>query len=1056
MWIVKLALTRPHTFVVMALLIAILGVVTIARVPVDIFPEIDIPVVAVVWFYGGISPEDMETRVTSGFERILFPTVRDIEHVESQSLSGIGVVKVFLQPGAKVEAATAQIAASAQTLIRGMPPGISPPLVIRYSASNVPIIQISLASETLSEQEIFDIAANALRTGYASVRGASAPWPSGGRQRQVAVDLDPEKLYAWGLSPSDVSAALGAQNLILPAGTAKIGDNEYFIRLNSSPLDVAGLNDLPIKTVNGTTVTIRDVAHVRDGFAPQTNIVNVNGRRGVVQPILKSGASTLEIVSALRERMPAILTTLPRDLEVELIADQSLFVRAAIDGVVREAVLAAVLIGLLVLLFLGSWRSTLVILISIPLSILVSIVVLAALGETLNVMTLGGLALSVGILVDDATVEIENIHRNLRERKPLVQAILDGARQVAVPAFVSTLCICVVFVPVAFIAGAARFLFVPLAMAVVFAMLTSYLLSRTLVPTMVQRLLRDEARLYQEEGGAAAAREGPIWRLHAAFDAWFGRLRAAYGRGLAFALSHRRATVFAFLAFVAGSVALYPAIGWDFFPSVDTGQIRLHVRAPAGTRIEETERRLGRVEDRIRELIPPREVRTVVANMGIPNSGINLALSDGSLVSPAEGELLVTLDPLAHAPTAALVRRLREELPRSFPDLVFFFQPPDMVTQVLNFGLPAPIDVQVVGPRPNLAENLAAAHRLRDEIARIPGAVDVHLQQVVDTPELRVDVDRVMASELGLTQRDVANDVLISLSSSGQTAPNFWLDPRSGIQYGVAVQTPQFRIDSVGALRSTPIASAGEVQLLGNLASLRRAPTVTNATHYNLAPTFDVLAGAEDADLGSVAKAVDAVVARIQPTLPRGSTIAVRGQASSMRASFRGLASGLLFSVVLVYLLMVVNFQSWLDPLIVVAALPAALGGILWALFATDTTVSVPALMGAIMSVGVATANSILLVTFANEVRKTGESAADAAFEAGLTRLRPVVMTALAMLLGMLPMALGMGEGGEQNAPLGRAVVGGLLAATVATLFLVPVVYGALHGASAAREGRLA
>jgi CzcA family heavy metal efflux pump len=1059
MWIVRLALRRPYTFVVMALLIAIFGIVTLVRIPTDIFPEIDIPVVAVIFNYTGIPPEEMETRIVGNFERALVSTVSEIEHIESQSLYGVSVTKVFLQPGAKVEAAVAQITAVGQVVTRQMPPGTFPPFIMRYSATNVPIVQISLSSDVLSEQQVFDIATTGLKPGLATVRGVQMPYPYGGKQRQIMVDLDPERLYAHGISPSEVSAAIGAQNLILPAGTAKIGANEYQIRLNSSPETVAELNDLPIKTAGGTTVYVRDVAWVRDGFSPQTNIVNVDGKRGVVQSVLKAGASTLEIVDSLKERLPAVLTTLPKDLKAALLADQSTFVRAAIDGVVVEAVMAAALTGLMILLFLGSWRSTVVVVTSIPLSILVSMIVLHALGHSMNVMTLGGMALAVGILVDDATVEIENIHRNLHQRKPLLQAILDGARQIAVPAFVSTLCICIVFIPVWYIDGAARSLFVPLALAVVFAMLTSYVLSRTLVPTMVRYLLRKEVPIYH----GLATGGGIIWAVHRAFDRGFERLRTAYGSALSWVLEHRLVSASAFAVLFGVSAAIFPMIGRDFFPGVDAGQLRLHVRAPHGTRIEETERCFGEVEQVVRGVIPKDEIQSVIQNMGIPYSGINLALSDGSQMSPAEGELLVSFSKKRTRPTPEYAAELRGILAEKFPDLTFFFQPPDMVTQVLNFGLPAPIDVQIVGPRGNLDENAKIAKRLAEEIALIPGAVDVHLQQVVDTPEIRIDVDRTMASQLGLTQREIASDALISLSSSGQASPNFWTEPASGVQYPVAVQTPQYRIDSVAALASLPSSNAGlsQPQLLGNLAGIRRGAGRTNATHYNLSPTFDVLASVHGTDLASVAKGVEAILARVRPTLPRGTSITVRGQVADMNASFRTLSYGLVLAVLLVYLLMVINFQSWLEPFIILMALPGALSGIVWMLFVTGTTVSVPALMGAIMSIGVATSNSILMVTFANEQQRAGRSAVDAAWSAGVTRLRPVIMTALAMIIGMLPMSLGLSEGGEQNAPLGRAVIGGLIAATAATLFFVPIVFSVLRRrapahAPAAEEALLA
>ena len=1044
MWIVRLALRRPYTFVVMAMLIVLLGGVTIARMPTDIFPEIDIPVIAVVWNYAGLPPEEMDKRIIANYERGLTTTVNDIEHIESQSLAGIAVVKIFFQPGAKIEAATAQVTAISQTAIRQLPPGATPPLVIRYSASNVAILQASLGSETLSEQQITDLGQNSLRGSLAVVQGAQVPFPYGGKTRQVMVDLDLEKLHAQGLSPSDVSNAVNAQNLILPGGTAKIGPREYSVRVNGSPVAVAELNDLPIKTVNGTTVYIRDVAHVRDGFAPQTSMVHADGKKGALLPILKAGgASTLDIVARVRAALPGILATLPKELSVTLLFDQSLFVRAAVEGVVKEAAIAAALTGLMILLFLGSWRSTLIVVVSIPLSILVAIILLSALGQTLNTMTLGGMSLAVGILVDDATVEIENIHRNLGLKKPLVRAILDGAAQIAVPAFVSTLCICVVFVPVAFISGAAKSLFVPLAMAVVFAMMTSYFLSRTLVPTMAQYLLAAEATAH----AAGHQARGRFARIHEAFNRGFERMRARYGLCLAWTLAHRRVATLSTLGFVVLSMGLLPLTGRDFFPSVDAGQIRLHVRCPPGTRLEETERMFERIEREIRGEIPAEEVATILDNIGIPVSGINLALGDPSMISAADGEILIALKPEEHGSTPAYVKRLRARLNHAFPEVTFFFLAPDISTQVLNFGVSAPIDVQIVGTRATFDQNLAIGKTIRDRIAQVPGAVDVHLHQVVGTPELRVDVDRTVADQAGLSQREVATALLVSLSSSGQTSPNYWLDQSKGVQYPLAVQTPQYRIDSVNALGGTPVGGPEdrEPARLGNFARITRGVAVTNVTHFNVAPTVDVLANVEGTDLGTVSARVDAIVDEIRPTLPRGSTVLVRGQVESMNSSFRGLGFGLIFAVGLVYLLMVVNFQSWLDPLIILMALPGALSGIVWMLFVTGTTLSVPSLMGAIMSIGVATANSILLITFANDQRKRGLSSRDAALAAGMTRLRPVVMTALAMIIGMLPMSLGFGEGGEQNAPLGRAVVGGLCVATFATLFFVPVVYSALR-----------
>lgn len=1163
MWIVRLALRRPYTFVVMAMLIGILGVVTILRMPTDIFPEIDIPVISVVFTYTGIPAEDMERRIVAQFERIATTTVNDIDRMESQSLNGIAVIKLYFQKTAKIEAATAQVTAVSQTAIRIMPPGTQPPLIIRFNASNVPILQLSLSSDSLSEQQLFDLAVNTIRPQLVTLPGVQMPYPYGGKMRQIMVDIDPDRLYAWGISPSDVSNAINAQNLILPAGSTKIGPQEYQVQLNSSPATVAALNDLPIRTVNGTTVYIRDIAYVRDGFSVQTNIVHSEGKRGCLISIYKSSnASTLDVVDRVKTALPQILKTVPPDLKITPLFDQSLFVRAAVEGVVKEAGIAAGLTGLMILLFLGSWRSTLIVVISIPLSILVSIITLWSLGQTLNVMTLGGMALAVGILVDDATVEIENIHRNLHQRKRLVKAILDGASQIAVPAFVSTLCICIVFVPVAFISGAAKHLFTPLAMAVVFAMLTSYLLSRTLVPTMVHYLLAAEVELYGGQldpedphaadairrkqrcfaedakpqaadnrrrswlkrrgfrlflivaaalaGGmlylAAHGTLGPrfvplqsrllavqqaivtawhsvlahprdtigwglvvvsaigllwclgrfnlIWRVHNVFDRQFERFRRLYGGFLVWALRHRFAVVAAFILMVAGSCGtLGSLLGTDFFPNVDAGQIRLHVRCPPGTRIEETERYFGDVTDVIRRTIPAEEISTVLDNMGVPYSGINLSMSDGTMISAADGEILVSLKE-NHGPTDEYVWRLRKELAREFPNLTFFFAAPDIATQVLNFGLSAPIDIMVGGPVPNTDANRRLAQRIRDEVVKIPGVADVRMQQVPRTPDIRVNVDRTMASQMGLSQREVASSLLISLSSSNQTAPNFWLNPINGVNYSIFVQTPQYRIDSINDLENTPVVSANaptaaydpdDTQLLGNLATIGRSVSPTNATHSNINPSFDVLLGVQRTDLGSVSKAVQKVVDRFQDQLPRGSQLTIRGQVESMQASFTGLTYGLIFAVVLVYLLMVVNFQSWLDPLIILMALPGAAAGILWMLWATRTTISVPALMGAIMSIGVATANSILMITFANDQRKLGATAHDAALAAGLTRIRPVVMTALAMIIGMLPMSLGLGEGGEQNAPLGRAVIGGLAMATFATLFFVPVVYSLLR-----------
>jgi multidrug efflux pump subunit AcrB len=1045
MWLVLTALKRPYTFIVMAMLIVIVGALSIVRMPTDIFPDIDIPVISVIWNYNGLSPEEMERRIVTNYERILTTTVNDIEHVESQSLTGIAVVKIFFQPGTQIEAATAQVTAVSQSAVRMMPPGATPPFIIRYSASNVPIMQAALESDSLSEQQIFDYGTNFVRADFATVRGTQIPWPYGGKQRQIVVDLDPERLYAWGLSPRDVNAAVGAQNVILPTGTAKMGANEYPVALNSSPEALQEIGDLPIKTVRGTTVYVRDVADVRDGSSPQTNMVHVGGKRSVLLSILKNGnVSTLEIASKVRAMLPATLARLPKDLKATLLFDQSLFVRAAVDGVVKEAAVAAGLTALMILLFLGSWRSTLVVVTSIPLSILVSIAALAALGHTLNVMTLGGLALAVGILVDDATVAVENIHRNMAQPgKSFVRAIVDGAQEIAAPAFVSTLCICIVFVPVAFIAGAARSLFVPLALSVVFAMMMSYFLSRTLVPTLVRLLLAREAEAHR--GGGAAHGGGAFGRVFGAFDRGFDRFRAAYGAWLGWALARRGPFALAFLALVGASAALAPLLGRDFFPSVDAGLVKLHVRGPPGTRIEESERRFGEVEATVKTVIPEGEIETLIDNIGTPYSGINLSLSEGAQISTADGQIFIALKP-GHAPTEGYVKRLRRALAARHPDTTFFFLAPDISTQVLNFGIAAPVDVQVVAAPGGDEAALAHARKIAERVARVPGAADVHLAQVSERPEIRVDVDRTMARQAGLTQRDVASDLLISLSSSSQVAPSFWLDHKRGVQYSVAVQTPQYAIGSIDDLGATPLASPeGGPQLLANVAAISRARGPANVTHYNALRTYDVQANVEGTDLGTVADGVERAVAELAPELPRGAQVKIKGQVESMESSFRGLGYGLVFSVLLVYLLMVVNFQSWLDPLIILMALPGAVAGIVWALFLTHTTLSVPALMGSIMCVGVATANSILVVTFANGQRRLGRDAREAALAAGMTRLRPVLMTAAAMIIGMLPMSLGLGEGGEQNAPLGRAVVGGLAVATLSTLFFVPVMYSVLR-----------
>lgn len=1049
MWIVRLALRRPYTFAVLAVLIAILGVLSIVRTPTDIFPEINIPVVNVIWLYNGLSAQEMEGRIVTISERAMTTTVNGIEHIESQSLNGSGIgagaIRVFFQPDAVIASAVAETTAINQTILRLLPPGTTPPFVLRYSATNVPILQLALQSPTLTEQQLYDYGLNFIRTQLATVQGAQLPLPWGGKTRQVMVDLDPDALYSRGLSPGDVSAALDAQNVILPAGTAKMGPTEYIIRTNSSPDVFEHLNDVPVKQNGPASVYLNDVAQVHDGFAIQTSMVHVDGQRSALLTVQKTPqASTLDIVQRVRDALPRVAATLPQDLHVTPLFDQSVFVRAALSGVLHEALIAAVLTGLMILLFLGSWRSTLVIVVSIPLSILVSVIVMSLMGQTLNTMTLGGLALAVGILVDDATVEIENVNRNFGMGKAITRAILDGAQQIATPAFVSTLCICIVFVPVLFISGVARYLFTPLALAVVLAMLASYFLSRTVVPTMVHYLLPAEAHLHRE--GGASVDDGWIWRVHQRFNLRFARFQARYRAALEWALAHTSTVVFAFVVLTVISLGIFPFLGMDFFPSVDAGQFRLHVRAPAGTRIEETERRFAEVEALIRDTIPASEVQMVIDNIGIPGGGVNLAFADPTLVSAADGEILVALNPENHGSTPAYVARLRGLLHERFPDLIFFFQPADIVSQILNFGLPAPLDVQLVGRDP---KNPAIARELVRRIAAVPGAADVRLQQVLDSPTIGIDVDRRLAKDLGFTERDVASSLLISLSGSTQTAPNYWLNRTNGVNYFVGVQTPPYRIDSMAALEATPVSVPGQApQLLANIASTQRAVQPAVISHYNIQPVLDVLASTQDGDLWSVSSAIQKIIDETRPTLPRGSVLTLRGQAEAMRSSFTTMAWGMLLAVVLVYLLMAVNFQSWLDPLIILMALPGALAGALWILWVTQTNVSVPALMGAIMCIGVATSNANLLITFANDHRREeGADARAAALEAGVVRLRPVLMTALAMILGMLPMSLGLGEGGEQNAPLGRVVIGGLLAATFATLFFVPVVYSRLRRA---------
>jgi len=1040
MWIVALALRRPYTFIVMALLILILSPIVILRTPTDIFPDINIPVVSIVWNYTGLAPQDMSDRIVSVTERALTTLVNDIDHIESQSLNGIAVVKVFFRPNANIPTALAQVTAISQTQLKQLPAGTTPPLIIQYSASSVPIVQIGLSSKTLAEQQLFDYATNFIRTQLITIPGVAIPWPYGGKQRQIQVDINTPALQAKHLAPVDVVNAISAQNLILPMGTAKLGALEYQVQMNASPKTVAELNDLPIKTVDGTTIYIHDVAHVRDGFSPQTNIVRQNGTRGTLITVLKNGgASTIDIVDNIKTMLPQIASTLPEELKMNLLFDQSLFVRAAIKGVIREALTAACLTAAMILLFLGNWRSTLIIAISIPLSILVSVLCLSALGETFNIMTLGGLALAVGILVDDATVEIENIERNLGMKKELKHAILDGAQQIAVPALVSTLAICIVFVPMFFLTGVARYLFVPLAEAVVFAMLASYLLSRTLIPTLVMYLLR---------GHELDTHKPPttfVGRFQKDFERKFEDFRQGYKGALDGVMGHRRVFVTCFLGFCLLSGILVFFLGRDFFPQVDAGEMRLHVRARPGLRIEETARLVDLVEQEIRREVPERELTAVLDNIGLPYSGINTSYSNSGTIGTSDAEILVNLRE-GHQPTEDYIRKLRHNLSRDFPGVEFFFQPADIVSQILNFGLPAPVDVQLIGN--SYTKNYEIAQQISNDLRRVPGAVDVHVQELLNNPALQLDVDRVRAQQVGLTERDVANNMLVSLSGSFQTSPTFWLNPSNGVSYNIAVMTPQYRVDTLQSLMNTPISgpSTNQSQILANLAAVSPVTTPAVVNHYNIAPVVNVYASVDGRDLGGVSDDTQKIVDSFRSKLPRGTQMIIRGQVQTMKSSFVGLSIGLVMSIVLVYLLIVINFQSWLDPFIIITALPGALAGILWMLFLTHTTLSVPALTGAVMCMGVATANSILMISFARERMDEGLHPIQAALEAGYTRMRPVIMTALAMIIGMLPMALGMGEGGEQNAPLGRAVIGGLLFATVATLFFVPVVFSIFHG----------
>ncbi len=1038
MWIVRVALSRPYTFIVLALLILLISPIVILRTPTDIFPNINIPVISSIWTYNGLNPEEFEGRITSVYERVLTTTVNDIEHIESTTLNGTAVVKIFLQPYASAVTGVAQVTAVSQTILKQMPPGINPPIILSYSASSVPILQLALSGKGLQEQDLNDIAMNFLRTQLVTVPGAVVPYPYGGKQRQIMIDLNPAQLQSKALSPFEVVTAVSNQNLILPSGTAKIGQFEYDVDMNYSPKKVAEINDFPIKVVGNSTVYVRDVANVRYGFSPQTNIIRRDGQRGVLVSILKAGsASTLDVVAGIKKILPRVAATLPPSLRIQPLADQSIFVRAAINGVIREAIIAACLTGLMILLFLGSWRSTLIIAISIPLSILTSVCILSALHETINIMTLGGLALAVGILVDDATVTIENIERFLEEGHPLHDAILEGAAQISVPALVSTLCICIVFLPMFFLSGVAKFLFVPLAEAVVFAMLASYVLSRTLVPTLAMYLLRAK-----QHGGRT---RNPFTLFQRAFERVFERIRTQYLAALTTFVYRRKLFVPVFLLACLCAFALVPFLGQDFFPSTDTGQFKLHFRAKTGTRIEEVARLSDKIDSAIRSMIPSTELETVLDNIGLPYSQMNLSYSNSGQIGTADGDILVTLNE-KHRPTDEYVRILRQNLPKQFPGTTFYMLPADIVTQILNFGLPAPIDLQLTGN--NIEASRAFADRILPELQRIPGAVDLHVHQVFDGPKLHLQIDRTKAAESGYSQVDLARNFLTSLSGSFQTQPTFWLNPQNGVSYSLVTQTPQYRIQSLQDLRNIPISGPNQKapEILSDIVDISRQNELAVATHYNIRRTVDIYGSVQGRDLGGVGKDIQKLMAANAKYLPRGSELLLRGQVETMQNSFIGLLGGLLGAIVLVYLLIVVNFQSWLDPFIIITALPAALAGIVLFLFVTHTTLSVPALMGAIMCMGVATANSILVVSFAKDELARHGSSVEAALQAGATRFRPVLMTALAMIIGMVPMALGLGEGGEQNAPLGRAVIGGLLCATAATLVFVPSVFSLLHG----------
>jgi multidrug efflux pump subunit AcrB len=1050
MWIVKLALQRPYTFIVMAIMILLATPLAIMKTPTDVLPSIEIPVISVIWSYGGMPAKDMSERFTAPSERTLTSNVNDIEHMESQTLAGIAVIKIFLQPDANLQSAIAETVSAAQSIVKQMPQGTTPPVIISYSASSIPVLQLGLSSPTISEQKLADLATNFLRPQLITVPGARLPLPYGGRTRVISVDLDLRALQAKGLTPADIVNAVNTQNLILPTGTAKIGQTEFTVETNASPDTLAALNRLPVRTRNDATIYLGEVAHVRDGFSPQTNIVRNNGHHGVLMTILKKGdASTLQVVDNIRKLLPSVQATLPADLNIAQLFDQSIFVKAAIQGVIREALVAACLTAAMILLFLGNWRSTAIIAVSIPLSVFTSLLALSALHETINIMTLGGLALAVGILVDDATVTIENIERHLHMGTGLYDAILDGAGEIAVPALVSTLCICIVFVPMFFLTGVARYLFVPMAEAVVFAMIASYVISRTLVPTLALMLFKGHTAALDHEGNSLFV------RVYRHFNAGFERVRAWYIVLLGVLLERRRLAGGLFLGFCLLSLALVPLLGEDFFPSVDSGDIRLHMRAPTGFRIEETARLADEVERVIRTTIPPDQLGAIVDNLGLPVSGVDLSYSNAGTIGSLDGEILISLKPgqdCAHQ----YIDQLREILPQRFPGSQFFFQPSDIVTQILNFGQPAAIDVQVQGA--DLDRDARIAARLMKQVRAIPGTVDVHVLQRNNEPTLMAVMDRTRLQQLGLSAQNVAQDMLISLSGSSQTTPTFWVNPRNGVQYPLTIETPQYQIGSVDDLLNTPVSNnqpSQPYQLLDNLVTLKQQVEPAIVSHYNTRPEVDVYASVQGRDLGSVASRIDSIIAKAKPGLPRGTKVTLRGQIDTMRSSYLGLGAGVAMALVLVYLLIVVNFQSWVDPLIIISAMPAGLAGIAWMLFATGTHLSVPALTGAIMTVGVATANSILVVAFARQRMAAGVEPLAAALEAGATRIRPVLMTALAMIIGMVPMALGLGEGAEQNAPLGRAVIGGLLFATVSTLLFVPLVFGGLHGRLARRRARL-